>query len=29
MHKVNYYDIIDKGKKGDYYLKPGDTVVVP
>ena len=29
VHKVNYYDIIDKGKKGDYYLKPGDTVVVP
>lgn len=29
VHKVNYYDIIGKGKKGDYYLKPGDTVVVP
>jgi polysaccharide export outer membrane protein len=29
VHKVNYYDIIGKDKKADYYLKPGDTVVVP
>jgi polysaccharide biosynthesis/export protein len=29
VHKVNYYDIIGKGRKGDYYLKPGDTIVVP
>ena len=29
VHRVNYYDIIGKDKKEDYYLKPGDTVVVP
>jgi len=27
IHKVNYYDMIDEG--GNYFLKPGDTIVVP
>jgi polysaccharide export outer membrane protein len=29
IHKVNYYDMIDKGEEGNYFLKPGDTIVVP
>jgi len=27
--KINYYDMIDEGEKGNYLLKPGDTIVVP
>lgn len=26
---VNYYDIIGKGGRGNYLLRPGDTIVVP
>ena len=26
---VNYYDMIEEGGKGNYLLKPGDTIVVP
>ena len=26
---VNYYDMIDKDGEGNYFLKPGDTIVVP
>jgi polysaccharide export outer membrane protein len=28
VRKINYYDMIDTGE-GNYYLKPGDTIVVP
>jgi polysaccharide export outer membrane protein len=27
IHKINYYDMIDEGS--NYFLKPGDTIVVP
>jgi len=26
---INYYDLIEEGNKGQYLLKPGDTIVVP
>ncbi|MBE0669574.1 MAG: polysaccharide biosynthesis/export family protein [Anaerolineales bacterium] len=26
---INYYDIIEDGGRGNYLLKPGDTIVVP
>jgi polysaccharide export outer membrane protein len=26
---VNYYNLIDKDGKGNYFLQPGDTIVVP
>jgi polysaccharide export outer membrane protein len=28
VRKINYYDVIDTGE-GNYFLKPGDTIVVP
>jgi polysaccharide export outer membrane protein len=29
VRKINYKDVIDKGGKGNYLLKSGDTIVVP
>lgn len=29
IRKINYYDMIDEGGKGNYMLQPGDTIVVP
>jgi polysaccharide export outer membrane protein len=29
VKKINYYNIIDDGGKGNYLLKSGDTIVVP
>jgi polysaccharide export outer membrane protein len=29
VRKINYYDVIGKGGKGNYLLNSGDTVVVP
>jgi polysaccharide biosynthesis/export protein len=29
VRKINYYNIIDDGGKGNYLLKSGDTIVVP
>jgi len=29
IRKINYYNLIDDGGKGNYLLKPGDTIVVP
>jgi polysaccharide biosynthesis/export protein len=29
VRRVNYYDVIGKGGRGNYLLRPGDTIVVP
>ena len=29
VRKINYYNLIDDGGKGNYLLKSGDTIVVP
>ncbi|MBE0602856.1 MAG: polysaccharide biosynthesis/export family protein [Deltaproteobacteria bacterium] len=29
IRKINYYNLIDDGGRGNYLLKPGDTIVVP
>jgi polysaccharide export outer membrane protein len=29
VRKINYYDLLDEGGKGNYLLKPGDTIAVP
>jgi polysaccharide export outer membrane protein len=29
IRKINYYNMIDDGGKGNYLLRPGDTIVVP
>lgn len=29
IQKINYYNLIDDGGRGNYLLKPGDTIVVP
>ncbi|MBE0556886.1 MAG: hypothetical protein IH628_06600 [Proteobacteria bacterium] len=29
IRKINYYNLIEDGGRGNYLLKPGDTIVVP
>jgi polysaccharide export outer membrane protein len=29
IRKINYYNLLEDGGKGNYLLKPGDTIVVP
>ncbi|MBE0568189.1 MAG: polysaccharide biosynthesis/export family protein [Deltaproteobacteria bacterium] len=29
IRKINYYNLIDAGGRGNYLLRPGDTIVVP
>lgn len=29
IRKINYYNLLEEGGKGNYLLKPGDTIVVP
>jgi polysaccharide export outer membrane protein len=29
IRKINYYDMIDDGGTGNYFLRPDDTIVVP